>query len=63
MGLLPLKLEAKKRCIKFWHKAMMIGEERLVKRVAMEALSLKLKEKLSGNLEQCLLDFGWDWIA
>ena len=32
-GLLPLKWEAKKRCIEFWHKVMTKGEERLVKRV------------------------------
>ena len=34
-------------------------EERLVKRVAMEALSLKGKVKWRENLEQCLADFGW----
>ena len=37
-----------------------MGEERLVKRVAMEALSLKGKVKWHENLEQCLADFGWD---
>ena len=59
MGLLPLKWEAKTRCIEFWHKVMM-GEERLVKGVAMEALSLKVKVKWWENLEQCLADFEWD---
>ena len=34
-------------------------EERLVKRVAMEALSLKGKVKWWENLEQCLANFGW----
>ena len=49
MGLLPLKWEARRRkCIEFWHKAMTIGEERLVKRVGMEALSLKGKVKWRG---------------
>ena len=37
-----------------------MGEGRLVKRVAMEALSLKGKVKWLENLEQCLADFGWD---
>ena len=33
MGLFPLKWEAKTRCIEFWHKVMMMGEdERLVKK-------------------------------
>ena len=59
MGLLPLKWEAKKTCIEFWYKVMMMGEERLVKRVAMEALSLKGKVKWWENLERCLADFGW----
>ena len=36
-----------------------MGEERLVKRVAMEALSLKGKVKWRENLERCLADFGW----
>ena len=60
MGLLPWKWEAKMRCIQFWHKVMTMGEERLVKRVAMEALSLKGKVKWLENLEQCLADFGWN---
>ena len=60
MGLLPWKWEAKMRCIQFWHKVMTMGEERLVKRVAMEALSLKGKVKWLENLEQCLVDFGWN---
>ena len=34
-------------------------EERMVKRVAMEALSLKGKVKWQENLERCLVDFGW----
>ena len=59
MGLLPLKWEAKTSCIEFWHKVMTMGEERLVKMVAMEALSLKGKVKWQENLEQCLVDFGW----
>ena len=41
MGLLPLKWEAKRRCIEFWHKVMTMGEEG----VAMGALSLKGKVK------------------
>ena len=48
------------RCIQFWHKVMTMGEERLVKRVAMEALSLTGKVKWRENLEQCLADFGYD---
>ena len=60
MGLLPWKWEAKMRCIQFWHKVMTMGEERLVKRVAMEALSLKGNVKWLENLEQCLADFGWN---
>ena len=35
-----------------------MGEERLVKGTAMEALSLKGKVKWRENLEQCLADFG-----
>ena len=27
IGLLPLKWEVKKRCIKFWHKVMTMGEK------------------------------------
>ena len=37
----------------------MMGEERLVKRVAMAALSLKGKVKWRENLERCLADFEW----
>ena len=48
------------RCIQFWHKVMTMGEERLVKRVAMEALSLTGKVKWQENLELCLVDFGYD---
>ena len=51
MGLLPLKWEAKKRCIEFWYKVTTMGEERLVKRLAMEALSRKGKVKWWENLE------------
>ena len=51
MGLLPLKWEAKMRCIQFWHKVMTMGEERLVKRVAMESLSLQGEMKWQENLE------------
>ena len=51
MGLLPLKCEAKKRGIEFCHKVMTMREERLVKRVAMESLSLKGKVKWQENLE------------
>ena len=36
-----------------------MGEERLLKRVAMEALSLKGKVKWWENMEQCLAGFGW----
>ena len=36
-----------------------MGEERLVKKVAMEALSLRGGVKSLKNLEQCLVDFGW----
>ena len=36
-----------------------MGEERLVKRIAMEALSLKGKVKWREDLERCLADFGW----
>ena len=46
MGLLPLKWEAKKRCIEFWHKVMT-----MVRRVATEALSLKGKVNWQENLE------------
>ena len=60
MGLLPsVKWEAKTRCIELWHKVMTMGEERLVKRVAMEALSLKGKVKWREYLERCFADFGW----
>ena len=38
---------------------MMMGEERFVKKVAMEALSLRGRVKWLKNLEQCLVDFGW----
>ena len=54
MGLLTLKWEAKTRCIEFWHKVMTMGDDRPVKRVAMEALSLKGKVKWQENLVQCL---------
>ena len=60
MGLLPLKWEAETRCIEFWHKVLTMGEEILVKRVAMEAPSLNGKGKWWENLERCLADFGWD---
>ena len=59
MGLLPLKWESKTRCIEIWHKVMTMGEERLVKRIAMEALSLKGKVKWREDLDRCLADFGW----
>ena len=59
MGLLPLKWEANTRCIEFWHKVMTMRDERLVKRMAMEALSLKGKVKWQENLERCLANFGW----
>ena len=51
MGLVPSKWEAKKRCIEFWHKGMTMGQERLVKRVGMEALSLKGKVNWREYLE------------
>ena len=50
MGLLPLKWVAKKRCVEFRHKVMTMAEERLVKRVAMEALSLKGKSGSGGRI-------------
>ena len=52
MGLLPLKWDAKKRGIEFWHKVMT-----MVRRVATEALSLKGKVNWRENLERCLTDF------
>ena len=58
MGLRPLKWEAKTRCIELWHKVITMGEERLVKRVAMVTLSLKGKVKWRENLERCPVDFG-----
>jgi len=38
--LLLLKWEVKKRSEEFWHNVMIMGEERLLKRKAMDALSL-----------------------
>ena len=34
MGMFPLRWEAKRRCIEFWHRVMNMGEERLGKRSA-----------------------------
>ena len=41
MGVLPLRWEAKIRCTEFWHRVINRGGERLVKRAAMDALSLR----------------------
>ena len=45
-----LKWEAKKRCIDFWHKVRTLREERLVKKIAIKALSLNETVKLRENL-------------
>ena len=59
MGMLPLRWEAKRRCIEFWHRVMNMGEEKLVKRAAMDALSLRGGVKWLRDLELCLADVGW----
>ena len=59
IGMLPLRWEAKIRCIEFWHRVMNMGGERLVKRAAMEVLSLRGGVKWLRNLELCLADLGW----
>ena len=60
--MLPLRWEAKVRCIEFWHRVMNMGEERLMKKAAMEALALRGRVKWLRNLqlELCLADLGWE---
>ena len=59
MGMPPLRWEVKRRCIEFWHRVMNMGEERLVKRAAMDALSLRGGVKWLRYLELCLAHVGW----
>ena len=60
--MLPLRREAKIRCIEFWHRVVNMGEERLMKRAAMEALSLRGRVKWLRNLqlELCFTDLRWE---
>ena len=37
MGVLPLEWVAKLKCVEFWYRVRKLGDERLVKHVAVEA--------------------------
>ena len=43
LNMMPLKWEGIKRCIEFWIKVMNMDEERLMKRVMLEALEMRVK--------------------
>ena len=59
MGMLPLELEAKKRCIEIWWRILRLDEDRLVRQVALEVLRTRGKVRWLKELEQSLEKFEW----
>ena len=51
MQMVPLKFEAKKRCIEFWVKVMRMEGNRLVRMVILEAMGLRGKVKWIEKLQ------------
>ena len=51
---LPLKWKGMNRCIEFWVKVMIMGENRLLKQVMMEAMELKDGVRWRQDLERSL---------
>ena len=59
MHMVPLRFEAKKRCIEFWVKVLRMEDNRMVRIVILEAMRLREKEKWIENLKQSLEEIGW----
>ena len=58
MQLVPLKFEAKKRCVEFWVKVLRMEGNRLVRMAMLEGLGLRGKVKWIENLKQSLEEIG-----
>ena len=59
MQMVPLRFEAKKRCIEFWVNVLRMEGNRLVRMVMLEAMGLRGKVKWIENLKQSLEEIGW----
>ena len=56
--MVPLRFEAKKRCIEFWVKVMRMEGNRLVKMVMLEAIGLREKVKWIEKSKRSLEEIG-----
>ena len=58
MEMLPLEWVAKLKCVEFWYRVMKLGDERLVKHVAVEACKQR-EMKWMKDLRQSIREMGW----
>ena len=58
MGVLPLEWVAKLKCVEFWYRVRKLGDERLVKHVAVEAWKQR-EMKWMKDLRQSIREMGW----
>ena len=63
MKMLPLKWEARSRCIDFWLKVLRMGDNRLIRSVMLEAMEMRDKVKWLRDLEQSLGELGWKGVS
>ena len=56
--MLPLEWVAKLKCVEFWYRVMKLGDERLVKHVAVEACKQR-EMKWMKDLRQRIREMGW----
>ena len=56
---LPLKWVTKLKCVEFWYRVMKLGDERLVKHVAVEAWKQRDWMNWMKDLRQSIREMGW----
>ena len=59
MEVLPLEWVAKLKCVEFWYRVMKLGDERLVKHVAVEAWKQRDWMNWMKDLRQSIREMGW----
>ena len=63
MKMLPLKWEARSRCIDVWLKVLRMGDNRLIRSVMLEAMEMRGKVKWLLDLEQSLGELVWKGVS
>ena len=61
--MLPLKWEARSRCIDFWLRVLRMGDNRLIRSVMLEAMEMRDKVKWLRDMEQSLGELGWKGVS